>query len=101
MSRKEQLEEMLKQEPNDIFLRYGLAMEYKNDEEFEKSEAMFRTLMAGEPPYVPAFFMLGQQLVTDDKIDESKTVLEEGIRQATAQGDMHAAGEMMGLLQSL
>ena len=92
---------MLAEEPQDTFLRYALAMELKNDDEYEQSDLMFRELMRDEPPYVPAFFMLGQQLVGQDNIDEAKTVLQLGIEQAQQQGDLHAAGEMTELLQSL
>ncbi len=31
MSRREQIEAMLRDEPNDLFLRYGLAMEYRKE----------------------------------------------------------------------
>ena len=101
MSRREQLESMLAAEPNDTFLRYALAMELKNNEEFDESERMFRELMRDQPPYVPAFFMLGQQLVGQDKIEEAKTALQNGIDQAQQQGDLHAAGEMTELYESL
>ena len=101
MSRRQQLEAMLADEPQDTFLRYALAMELKNDEEFDQSDQMFRELMRDDPPYVPAFFMLGQQLVAQDDLEEAKTVLRQGIDQATVQGDLHAAGEMSGLLQTL
>ena len=101
MSRREQLESMLAEEPQDTFLRYALAMELKNEEEFERSELLFRELMRDEPPYVPAFFMLGQQLVGQDDLDDAKAVLQHGIKQAQQQGDLHAAGEMTELLQSL
>lgn len=101
MTRREQLESMLAADPHDTFLRYALAMELKNDEEFENSEKMFRDLMGDRPPYVPAFFMLGQQLVGQDNLDEAKTVLQNGINQAGQQGDLHAAGEMTALYESL
>jgi predicted Zn-dependent protease len=101
MSRREKLESMLAEDPHDTFLRYALAMELKNDEEFADSERMFRELMRDQPPYVPAFFMLGQQLAGQDNVEDAKTVLQSGIAQARQQGDLHAAGEMTALFESL
>ncbi len=101
MSRREQLEAMLAAEPEDTFLRYALAMELKNDEEFAASEQLFRDLMRDQPPYVPAFFMLGQQLAGQDDTEKAKIVLQNGIAEARKQGDLHAAAEMTELRQSL
>ena len=101
MSRREQLESMLAESPEDTFLKYALAMEWENEEEHEKSLQLHRELMASEPPYVPSFFMSGQQLVNLDRIEEARQALEEGIRQADLQGDAHAAGEMRGFLYSI
>jgi tetratricopeptide (TPR) repeat protein len=101
MSRREQLEGMLAESPDDTFLRYALAMELQNEGEHERSLELHRGLMNEEPPYVPSFFMSGQQLSNLDRIDEAKEALKAGIEQATAQNDLHAAGEMRGFLDSL
>ena len=101
MSRREQLETMLAETPGDTFLRYALAMELENEDENERSLELHRGLMAEEPPYVPSFFMSGQQLANLDRIDEAKQMLEKGIEQANVQNDLHAAGEMRQFLDSL
>ena len=101
MSRREQLEAMLADSPEDTFLRYALAMEWSSEGDDEKSVEIFRALMGDTPPYVPAFFMCGQSLVRLDRNDEAKTVLTEGIDQARQQNDMHAAGEMTEFLASI
>ena len=101
MSRREQLEAMLVNDPNDTFLRYALAMELDSAGEYERGIEMFRGLMQDSPPYVPAFFMLGQLLARVDRAEESRRVLAEGIEQAQGQGDLHAAGEMSEFLASL
>ena len=92
---------MLADDPTDTFLRYALAMEFKNESSYEEAAKIFEDLMDDEPPYVPAFFMFGQQLVQEDKIDEAKTILEKVIVQAQQQNDLHAAGEMSEFLASL
>jgi len=101
MPRREQLEAMLADTPEDTFLRYALAMELENEDENERSLELHQGLIADDPPYVPSFFMSGQQLANLDRIDEAKQILEKGIEQANMQNNLHAAGEMRQFLDSL
>lgn len=101
MSRREQIESLLVDEPRDTFLRYALAMELVADKNIETALDVFADLRSDQPPYVPAFFMAGQQLTKLGRIDEARTVLRDGIDQARSQGDGHAAGEMSQFLGSL
>ena len=100
-SRREKIEALLSDEPDDIFLRYSLAMELDKEGDHEASLSKFDELIAGQPPYVPAFFMAGQQLARLGRIDQSRAKLRAGIDQARSQGDQHAAGEMSELLATL
>jgi thioredoxin-like negative regulator of GroEL len=101
LSRREKIEAMLVDDPGDTFLRYSLAMELDKQGANDASLAKFRELAQDEPPYVPAFFMAGQQLARLGRVDEARAVLRDGIETARAQGDSHAAGEMSEFLASL
>jgi tetratricopeptide (TPR) repeat protein len=101
MTRREKIEAMLTDDPGDVFLRYSLAMELDKEGEHEASLAKFAELTRDDPPYVPAFFMAGQQLARLGRLDEARTILREGIAAARAQGDTHAASEMTEFLMSL
>jgi hypothetical protein len=92
---------MLADEPGDVFLRYSLALELDKEGEHERSLSEFGQLMRGSPPYVPAFFMAAQQLARLDRVNEARAALRDGIEQARATGDTHAAGEMSEFLASL
>ncbi len=100
MSRFEQLQEMLRREPDDVFLRYALAMELRSLDRLDESIVAFRALM-DETHHVPAFFMGAQALAEAGRIPEAREVLREGIDQARRQGDQHAAAEMSEFLMSL
>ena len=100
-TRREKIEAMLVDDPSDVFLRYSMAMELDSEGDHDASLAMFRELTADEPPYVPAFFMAGQQLARLDRASEARAILRAGIEQARIQGDAHAAGEMSEFLASL
>jgi len=100
-TRREKLEAMLKLEPDDAFLRYGLAGEYDNEGRTDEAVALYRGLMQDRPPHVPSFFRCAQLFVRDDRIAEARALLRDGIEAARREGNAHAAGEMAELLASL
>lgn len=101
VTRLEQIEQMLKDEPGDLFLRYAHAMELQKAGRLEDCLSGLEQLMASDPPHVPSFFMAAQQLVSLEKIAAARTLLEEGIQHAQQQGNLHAAAEMGELLATL
>jgi predicted Zn-dependent protease len=101
MSRREKIEAMLKLEPQDQFLRYGLASEYRSEGRLDESLDVYRGLMADEQPHVPSFLMAAQLLLELDRVNEARAALRNGIEIARRQGEAHAAGEMGELLASL
>lgn len=100
-TRQQQLEAMLADEPNDPFLRYGLAMEYVSAGNDAGAVQRFEELFAVTPDYVPAYLQAGQALLRLNQIGEASAVLRRGIAQAQRQGNQHALEEMQGLLSSL
>ncbi|MBX9790050.1 MAG: hypothetical protein K2Y37_14125 [Pirellulales bacterium] len=100
-TRREKIEAMLADEPGDTFLRYSLALELEKEGNHPASVAQFEELTRDAPPYVPAFFMLAQQLVKLARVDDARGVLRTGIETARVQGDSHAAGEMAEFLASI
>ena len=100
-TRREKIEAMLVDDPSDTFLRYSLAMELDKESENDRSLILLEELTKDEKPYVPAFFMAGQQLVRLDRVSEARAFLRDGIEEARTQGDAHAAGEMSEFLASL
>ena len=101
MSRREKIEAMLSEDPGDTFLRYSLAMELRSEGNHDQSLKLLGELMKEDPPCVPAFFMSAQQMVERDEIETARKQLRDGIDQARAQNDAHAAAEMSELLSSL
>ncbi|MAT71666.1 MAG: hypothetical protein CMJ58_19340 [Planctomycetaceae bacterium] len=101
MSRREKIEAMLADEPQDTFLRYSLAMELDKEGDHDASLAKLLELTRDDPPYVPAFFMAGQQLTRLGRTNEARAFLRDGIEAARTQGDAHAAGEMSEYLAGL
>jgi hypothetical protein len=100
-TRREKIEALLADEPDDPFLRYSLANELDKEGQHERSLAEFDTLMRGATAYVPAFFMAAQQLVRLNRIAEARAALRAGIEAARSAGEDHAAAEMSEFLTGL
>lgn len=100
-TRKEKIIALLADSPDDLFLRYGLAMELRKEGEHEESLQLLDQLMEHDPPYVPAYFMAAQQLAQIARLAEAQTTAKRGIEVAEAQRDLHAASEMREFLGSL
>jgi Flp pilus assembly protein TadD len=98
--RMEQIEAMLADDPGDVMLRYMLGMEHVAAGDDAGAVRVFRELLAASP-YVPAFHMAGQALNRLGHDAEACEVLRQGIAAAKAAGDLHALGEMEGLLATI
>jgi predicted Zn-dependent protease len=101
MDRIAALTEILEQNPTDTFARYGLAMEYSKQENFDRALAEFSTLLKNSPDYTAGYFMAAQTLVKAGRPSEAKTMLGDGIASARRTGNLHALSEMEGLLGEL
>lgn len=100
-SRKEQIEEMLADDPNDTFLRYGLAMEHASGGDDAGAVRCFRELLVIDPNYVAGYMQGGLVLSRLGKTAEARELLSQGCQAARAQGNQHAYEEMMGFLADL
>jgi Tfp pilus assembly protein PilF len=100
-SRLEQLKSLVEQDPRNSFLRYGLAMEYRNVGEMETAVHEFRALMEGDPNYAPAYFHGGQTLEMMGRPEEAREVYRQGVEVAARQGNQHARNEMQAALDML
>jgi predicted Zn-dependent protease len=101
MDRVAMLQEVLEQNPEDAFARYGLALEYSNAGDTESALAQFATLLAKHPDYTAGYFMSAQTLAKAGRADEAKLMLEQGIASAKRTGNDHALSEMQAMLEGL
>jgi len=101
MDRIASLNEILSQDPNNAFARYGLAMEYANSGQTDRALEEFGKLLSAHPDYAAGYFMAAQTLAKGGKNGEAKTMLENGIAAASRKGDSHAASEMQAMLDEL
>jgi predicted Zn-dependent protease len=101
MDRLAMLNEILSQNPDDAFARYGLAMEYSKAGEVEHAMEEFGKLLSTHPDYTAGYFMAAQTLVSANRADEAKRMLVDGISSARRTGNTHAQSEMTAMLDEL
>ena len=101
MDRVAVLTEVLAEDPNNAFARYGLAMEHSNAGAFDRALDEFAKLLAAHPDYVPGYQMAAQTLVKASRPAEAKSMLENGIASAKRKGDSHAESEMQAMLDEI
>jgi len=101
MDRIAALTEVLAQNPNDAFARYGLAMEYSNQGNLEHSLAEFSTLLKIHPDYTAGYFMAAQTLAKAHRQEDARKMLTNGIASAKRTGNLHAQSEMEAMLAEL
>lgn len=101
MARLEQLRAMLKAEPDDVFLNFGVAMELVKEANFDDALAAFDRVIGLDADFPPGHFQKARALAQIDRIDDARRALNEGIEAARRAGDAHAEGEMSEMLASL
>ena len=99
--RLKQLEELLRNEPNDPFLRYGVAMEHKKAGRLELALEWFAKTLEADATYCYAWYQQGQIRELLGEPDAARQVYERGIAAARQCNDQHAAGEMQVALDAL
>jgi tetratricopeptide (TPR) repeat protein len=95
------LQQMLDQDPNNSFARYGLAMEYANSGKLDEAISEYRALMARDENYAAAYFHGGQTLEKLGRLEEAREVYQKGIDVTTRKGDAHTRAEIEAALNLL
>jgi len=95
------LNEILTQNPDDAFARYGLAMEYSKVGQTDQALTEFHRLLTTHPDYTAGYFMAAQTLSAAGRVPEAKAMLNSGIASARKSGNSHAQAEMEGMLAEL
>ncbi len=100
-NRLETLQQMLAQDPNNTFVRYGLAQEYASNERLEEALAEFARLIELDPNYSSAYFHGGKILERLGRLDDARAMYERGVAACQRAGNAHALSEMQGALDEI
>jgi tetratricopeptide (TPR) repeat protein len=90
----ELIEEMLEKNPDDTFLNYAAALEYKKDNKKDKAIAVFRKIIENDPGYLPTYYQLGKLLEEQNKTSEAVEYYKQGRELAKKKNDVKTLGEL-------
>lgn len=97
-SRIEIFETMLRDQPEEAMVWYGLASEYSKLGRWGDAAEALRNVVRLDPNYTAAYQMLGTALMNEGKRDEARGAWTEGIEVATRTGAWKARQHMEGLI---
>lgn len=93
--------EMVRQQPDDGMIWYGLASEYMKAERWDEAADALRNVLRINPGYTAAYQLLGTALVNRGELHEARRVWTQGIEVAGQTGAWKARQHMEGLLAGI
>ena len=99
--RKKQLQAMLEKEPNDTFLLYGLALEFKKAGEAKPAIEYLDRVIGLDPGYCYAYHQKGLIFESTGDTNAAKAAYRDGVEAAKKKGDSHARQEIEAALEIL
>ncbi len=96
-----QLFQLLEQSPDDSFILFAIANEYKGLNDFENASKWFLKLKVKDPGYTGLYFHYGKTLEALHKNIEAKNIYLEGIEMCTVKKDVKNLSELEFLLEDL
>ena len=94
MTRIEQLQEFLKDTPNDPFLHYAIAQEFNKQGNKQQALEKYLELVANFPNYVGTYYHLGKTQIELGQKSEAMNTFETGIKIAQEIKDQHSLAEL-------
>ncbi|MCB9251278.1 MAG: hypothetical protein H6605_02325 [Flavobacteriales bacterium] len=93
-SRIEQIKTFLKENPEDAFLNYALAIEYVGLNRDDEAELIFKRLLENSPAYTATYYHYGKLLQRKALNEEALATFERGIVAAQEQMELHTLAEL-------
>jgi tetratricopeptide (TPR) repeat protein len=99
--RLSQLEELLKEDPHDSFLQYGIALEYAKKGEVPQAISRIEKLLSEKPDYLGAYYQLGQYYEAEGNTEKAIVIYNRGIILAQKIRNMKTMNELREALQQI
>ena len=93
-NRIELLNEYLKDDPDDAFTLYALALEYLNAGDKIKAKEFFTSVINKHPGYLPAYYHFGKLCEYLNEKEKANELYLNGITLAQKQNDQHTLKEL-------
>jgi predicted Zn-dependent protease len=88
-----QLEEFLREDPDDAFSKYALALEYLKSDA-KKSYELFDSLLQAQPDYLPTYYPFAHLLIEMQQPERAEAIFKQGIDAAREAKDHKTLKEL-------
>lgn len=101
MNRIERIQEMLKENSSDLFLRHALALEWIKIGEDAKARQLFEAILSDAPDYIGSYYHLAKLLERTGENEAAVSWYEKGMAAAKSAKDQHAYNELQAAYEDL
>lgn len=95
------LQEMLSEKPDDIFLNYALAMEYKGQNQVLQTIQQLEKVLLLDENHVASLYQMGVLMSENNENEKAVLFLEKGLTLARQNKDLKTANEFKALLDEI
>lgn len=99
INRIHQIEQMLKEDPQDPFLHYALCLEYTKISQ-TKGKPLWEDLLQEFPEYLPAYYQAGSCFAELGHKEQAIEIWKKGAEEAVKQKDHHTLTELKNIIQN-
>ena len=92
--RLQMIEDMLKKNPEDAFLNYAAALEYRKRGMLSEAVKLFEGLIENHEYYLGTYYQLGKMMEEMGETDKAIALYRKGKTIAESQKDMKTMGEL-------
>lgn len=92
---------MLEKNPEDSFLNYAAALEFKKNHRIDSAINLLEKLLDRDENYLAAYYQLGKLYETVSDVNKAKNVLLRGKEMAIKQNDIRTLHEIEEALEAL
>jgi Tfp pilus assembly protein PilF len=92
---------MIKNEPNDSFLNYALALEYAKEGDVKKAIDLIEVLLSKDEAYLGAYYQLGKYYEECQESERAIATYRKGIAISEKQKNIKATSELNAALWML
>jgi len=98
MNRKEFIISELKDNPQDPFNQYLLALEYLKENNRVEANSLFDNIYTTSPNYLPLYYMYALNLIELKRFKEAQLIIDKGIQLANNTNKEKVKNELSQLL---
>lgn len=99
--RKDDIIQLLKDEPNDVFLNYALALEYISENNLSMAQQQLEKTLQLNPEYVPVYYQIGMLFYQLEDKEKAIEYLDKGLRLAQKNKHLKTIAEFQSALMNV